>query len=92
VVDAELDDLLTGLPAISLEGPKGVGKTATALRRSSTAYLLDTPGELVVTRADPARLSRGEPPVLIDEWQLFPESWDIVRRHVDAVRHPASSC
>ncbi len=28
-------------------------------------------------------LLEGEPPILIDEWQRFPESWDIVRRAVD---------
>ena len=32
VVDAELDELMPELPAIALEGPKGVGKTATAER------------------------------------------------------------
>ena len=32
VVDGELDDLLPDLAAISLDGPKGVGKTATASR------------------------------------------------------------
>jgi predicted AAA+ superfamily ATPase len=87
VVDDELDELMVGLPAISLEGPKGVGKTATALRRCRTSYLLDLPGERAVTAAEPSRLTRGEPPVLVDEWQVFPQSWDLVRREVDA--HPA---
>jgi len=32
IVDVELDELIEGLPAISLEGPKAVGKTETALR------------------------------------------------------------
>jgi hypothetical protein len=36
VVDDQLDELFDGLPAIALEGPKAVGKTATALRRAST--------------------------------------------------------
>jgi len=30
VVDAELDELLSGAAAVSLEGAKGVGKSATA--------------------------------------------------------------
>jgi predicted AAA+ superfamily ATPase len=33
--------------------------------------------------AGPARLAAGERPVLIDEWQRLPESWDLVRRAVD---------
>ncbi|MCU0479027.1 MAG: AAA family ATPase, partial [Chloroflexi bacterium] len=38
VVDAELDELLPGLPAIAIEGAKGVGKTATAERRAATIH------------------------------------------------------
>lgn len=83
VIDAELDDLLVGLPAISLEGPKGVGKTATAERRSATVYRLDEPGTLEVVRADSSRLAVGEPPILVDEWQRYPPAWDVVRRAVD---------
>ncbi len=83
VVDAELDDLLTGLPAISIEGPKAVGKTATARRRAETVFRLDDPATLEVVRADPGRLVDGAQPVLIDEWQRFEPSWDVVRRAVD---------
>lgn len=38
VVDDDLDALLPGLSAISIEGPKGVGKTATALTRAVTVH------------------------------------------------------
>jgi predicted AAA+ superfamily ATPase len=79
---------MSGLSAVSLEGPKGVGKTATARRRCGTEYLLDVPGEMAVARADPNRLVRGTEPILIDEWQLYPESWDLVRREVDARPQP----
>ena len=30
IVDAELDELFGQVPAIALDGPKGVGKTTTA--------------------------------------------------------------
>jgi predicted AAA+ superfamily ATPase len=83
IVDAELDELMPGLPALSLEGPKAVGKTETASRRASTVYRLDERDQLVVAGADPRRLLEGEPPILIDEWQHLPESWDLVRRAVD---------
>jgi uncharacterized protein len=83
VVDRELDELLLGVPAIALEGAKGVGKTATALRRSSTAFRLETRAEREVLAAAPERLLSATPPVLIDEWQRFPDTWDIVRRAVD---------
>src|SRR3954468_7582965 len=83
VVDGELDEILTGLPAIALEGPKGVGKTRTALERARTVHRLDDPAELAVAQADPRRLLEGAPPVLIDEWPRLPEVWDLVRRAVD---------
>ncbi len=84
IVDDELDELIAGLPAIALEGPRAVGKTATALRRAATVHRLDNEAERSIAQADPSRLTRGERPVLIDEWQRLPESFDRVRRAVDA--------
>ncbi len=84
IVDDELDELLPGLAAISIEGPKGVGKTATALTRSATVHQLDDVGQRQIIEADPARLERGPTPILIDEWQKWQPSWDVVRRSVDA--------
>jgi predicted AAA+ superfamily ATPase len=88
VVDRELDELLAGLSAIVLEGPRGVGKTTTAERRAATVHHLDDPAQLAVAQADPERLVAGPTPILIDEWQRLPESWDLVRRAVDADRTP----
>ncbi|HEX2806801.1 MAG TPA: hypothetical protein VHN80_11590, partial [Kineosporiaceae bacterium] len=83
LIDTELDDLLTGAPAVAIEGPKAVGKTRTALQRAHTVHRLDDPGERSLLYADPGRLATGAPPVLIDEWQRLPTSWDVVRRAVD---------
>ncbi|MHB8506258.1 MAG: ATP-binding protein, partial [Acidimicrobiales bacterium] len=71
------------LPALSLEGPRGVGKTSTARRRGGTLVCLDDPGVLEVVAAQPGRLATGTPPIVIDEWQRYPASWDVVRRAVD---------
>lgn len=83
ILDDELDELLLGLSAVAIEGPKAIGKTATALRRARTVHELDDPVQYEIAVADPERLLLGETPVLIDEWQRFPESWDLVRRAVD---------
>lgn len=88
VVDVELDQLLIGVPAIALEGPKGVGKTATALQRAQTVHRLDDSDQRSVLAAGPARLVLGVGPILVDEWQRLPESWDLVRRAVDEDRTP----
>ncbi len=84
VVDDELDELLPGLAAVNIEGPKGVGKTATASTRAASVHRLDDVGQRQIVEADPHRLERGPAPILIDEWQKWQPSWDIVRRSVDA--------
>lgn len=89
VVDDELDEVFPALPAVALEGPKGVGKTATALQRAATVYRLDDPAQQAIAQADPWQLLRGDPPVLLDEWQRVPALWDAVRRAVDVDAAPA---
>ncbi len=88
IVDDELNELLAGLPAISLEGPKGVGKTATAQRRAATILALDDANQVQLLVADPARLDTSPTPVLVDEWQRYPPVWDLVRRSVDRDASP----
>ena len=88
VVDDELDELLGDLPAVSLDGPKGVGKTATARERAAGVFALDEVETLELVRADPGRLVSAPEPTLIDEWQRFPASWDLVRRAVDLRAEP----
>jgi predicted AAA+ superfamily ATPase len=83
VVDDELDELLAGLPAVALDGAKAVGKTSTALRRAKTVYRLEDSAEREVIAADPTQLLDGAPPILVDEWQYLPDSWNLVRRAVD---------
>jgi predicted AAA+ superfamily ATPase len=82
-IDDELDELVGALPALALEGPKGVGKTATAQRRAATIVRLDVPAQRQIAEADPERILTGEGPVLLDEWQRVPALWDAVRRAVD---------
>jgi predicted AAA+ superfamily ATPase len=88
VVDEEVGELFSGLAALSLEGPKGVGKTLTATQRAATIHRLDEPAQRAILAAEPHRLLTGRRPVLIDEWQRLPESWDVVRRAVDADATP----
>ncbi|WP_448062548.1 ATP-binding protein [Cellulomonas hominis] len=82
IVDDQLDFLVANLFAIAIDGPKAVGKTATAEQRAATVHRLDTdPIDLI--EADPSRLTAAPEPILIDEWQHWPRSWDLVRRSVD---------
>ena len=88
VLDDELGELIAALPALSLDGPKGVGKTSTAAQIARTMFALDDPRVLEVVTADPTRVVRASGPVLIDEWQRYPPIWDAVRRAVDSDPSP----
>lgn len=88
VVDGELDELLAALGAVAIEGPKAVGKTATAAQRVKTIHQLDDEERRAIADADPGRLLAAEPPVLIDEWQNVPAVWDKVRRAADSYATP----
>ncbi len=88
VIDDDLDELLPSIRAISLEGPKAVGKTLTAERRAKTTHRLDDPTQLALLEADMERLTEGEPPILVDEYQRLDGAWDRVRRAVDAGAGP----
>ena len=88
IIDAELDELLPALPAIAVEGAKGVGKTATAERRAASVIHLDEPAQRAIAEADVTALLQRQPPVLLDEWQRVPAVWDAVRRAVDAGAPP----
>lgn len=87
-VDHELDELMSGAAAIAVDGPKGVGKTATASRRADAAWYLDDPAQRELARADFAMATLPAGTVLLDEWQRLPQLWDSVRRQVDSGAPP----
>lgn len=84
VLDDELDELFGQVPAIAIDGPKGVGKTTTAEQHVHGLLRLDSRANRTAVEADPELALRRARPLLIDEWQKVPEVWDVVRRAVDA--------
>ncbi|HET6624812.1 MAG TPA: DUF4143 domain-containing protein [Nocardioidaceae bacterium] len=83
VLDDTLDELFPHLSAIALEGAKGVGKTATASQRVVTILDLADPNQRSSAAANYDLVANLPTPLLIDEWQLEPSTWDRVRRAVD---------
>lgn len=83
-LDGALDALMPSLPAIAIDGAKGVGKSATAMQRVSRTYLLDDPAQRDLVASDPSLLRSSQGSILLDEWQRLPEVWDVVRRSVDS--------
>jgi len=88
LLDDKLAEMMDLLPAITIEGAKGVGKTETAKRLAAAVFALDSSGTRTNVEHDPTLVLEGEPPTLIDEWQLVPPVWDVVRRSVDAGAEP----
>lgn len=83
VIDDELDELIPHLPALLLDGPKGVGKTATATQRCRSARHLDDVAQARIVQADPSIIATDDKPLLIDEWQRVLPVFDAVKRLVD---------
>ena len=88
VIDGRIDELWAELPAISIEGARGVGKTTTARQRAATFLELDNAAVFEAIEADPAAITGFSPPVVVDEWQRLPPVFDAVRRAVDDDRSP----
>ena len=84
LIDDRLDDLLTELPAVMIQGPRACGKTTTALRRSRSQIRLDDPQVSAgFATAPDAILAQQPAPVLIDEWQAEPLVMGAIKRAVD---------
>lgn len=83
LLDGMLSEFMAGLPAVSVDGARGVGKTALAGRQAQTVFRLDDADTRMRLESDFGLIDRAEPPVLIDEWQLLPGIWNAVRRSVD---------
>lgn len=62
---------------------KGSGRPSPLLARARAVERLDTEAARALLQADPGRLERLPGPILLDEWQRYPEVWDLVRRQVD---------
>ncbi len=89
VADAAMTDLLAALGGVLVEGPRGCGKTTTALQHARSHVRLDSgPNVLELASLDPLGLLTGAAPRLVDEWQLAPTLWNVVRHEIDARREP----
>jgi predicted AAA+ superfamily ATPase len=87
ISDKLLRSLLESAGAVLVEGAKWCGKTQSSLQIANSAvYMQDPdegPGYLAIADTKPSLLLEGEPPLLLDEWQMAPVIWDAVRFAVD---------
>ena len=87
LIERKIQRSLGSAGAVSIEGPKGCGKTWCARSMSNSEYSLVDPANnfinLRVAKEDPLTALEGDEPHLIDEWQDVPKIWDAVRFTVD---------
>lgn len=75
---------MLSMGAVLIDGPKAVGKTATASKVANTVLRLDVDrAAREALSTYPEQLFSYPTPILFDEWQEAPEIWNLVRRAVD---------
>lgn len=88
IIEKTMKENLDTFKAIALVGPKFCGKTTLAEQYTKSSIILDPLNRndyKTMLQLAPQDFLSGPYPKLIDEWQLIPEVWDIVRHHVDRV-------
>ncbi len=87
IADEILKKKLEGKGAVLIEGPKWCGKTTTAEQIASSVLYMDDPEKkeqnILLSEIKPKLLLNGAKPRLIDERQLAPKLWDVIRFEVD---------
>ena len=84
ILDGVLHNVLSAHRGVLITGLRGVGKTRTGIKITRSQLHLDDPEDRNMTQADPiAALARNKYPLLIDEWQLFPQILRLVKRAID---------
>lgn len=84
LLDGLIVQRLQSIGAIVIEGARATGKTYTATHHAASVVRVDGVLERQpLIRSHPETLLTGVAPRLIDEWQVLPTLWNMVRREVD---------
>lgn len=88
VIDEALQRALAASGAVVIEGSRASGKTMSAMHAAGSFAFVDDAEVRRVLEIAPRTMLEGEAPRLLDEWQVAPELWNLVRRAVDAAVEP----
>ncbi len=86
LIDNQIERYMNVVGAILIIGPKWCGKTTTAIEHTNSMLKLQSNKKDYyhqIAEINPSQLLKGEKPKLIDEWQITPIIWDIIRNDVD---------
>lgn len=87
IVDKEVENRLSYMGAVLIEGCKWCGKSTTAKVHSKSIIEFQNPDKKkdydFIKNTKPSLFLEGEKPRLFDEWQMYPVVWDSIRTDVD---------
>ena len=88
VIDSAVQRALAASGGVVIEGARASGKTMTAMHAAASYVFIDDADTQRLLEVAPRSLLKGEAPRLLDEWQVAPELWNLVRRAVDSAVEP----
>ncbi|MDR3247338.1 MAG: DUF4143 domain-containing protein [Treponema sp.] len=83
IMDGLLKEQLKAFGGVLLTGPKMCGKTWTGINHAGSSVFIDEDNNVQRAELSPELVLTGDPPLLVDEWQLVPRLWDKARRIID---------
>ena len=87
IVDKEVENKLSYMGALLIEGCKWCGKSTTAKQFAKSVTEFQDPDKKneyeSINNTKPSLFLEGTKPKLLDEWQMYPVVWDSIRTDVD---------
>lgn len=87
IADEVINNKLSIMGAVLIEGPKWCGKSTTAEQLAKTIIYMQDPSKReqykLLAKSDARKFLEGNTPLLIDEWQIIPFIWDAIRFEID---------
>lgn len=87
IADEVLENKLSYMGAVLIEGCKWCGKSTTAKQKAKSYIEFQNPDNKMqydkTNQTKPSLFLEGEKPRLFDEWQMYPVVWDSIRTDLD---------
>ena len=87
IADEVINNKLSIMGAVLIEGLKWCGKSTTAEQLAKTIIYMQDPSKReqykLLAKSDVRKFLEGNTPLLIDEWQIIPFIWDAIRFEID---------
>ncbi|MDR2653752.1 MAG: AAA family ATPase [Mycoplasmataceae bacterium] len=84
LLEKKVLDALRRNGAVLIEVAKAVGKTMLEQKMASSFIQIDiSEDDIQNFKLNPKKVLEGEKPRCIDEWQIIPQLWNLVRKEID---------